>query len=85
VACHWRLEADGGRFLTGVFVGSGWLCGFSCCDRAFSAGVSLCLGVLGIFTTGRMVGHGASEGTHSIGHFHLFTASFIRKTTAFLE
>ena len=57
---------------------------FSCCDRAFSAGVFLSSGLLGIFMTRRMVGHGASEGTHSIGHFHLFTASFIRKTTAFL-
>jgi hypothetical protein len=38
-----------------------------------------------MFTTGHMVGHGVSEGTHSIGLFHLFIASFIRKTTAFLD
>ena len=52
---------------------------------ARSALVFLCVWILGIFMTGRMVGHGASDGTHSIGLFHLFTASFIRKTTAFLD
>jgi len=55
---------------------------------ARSALVFLCVlgfGFWVIFMTGHMVRHGVSERTHSIGLFHLFIASFIRKTTAFLN
>lgn len=40
--------------------------GFSCCDRAFSAGVSLRFRFWVIFMTGHMVGHGVLERKHSI-------------------
>jgi hypothetical protein len=52
---------------------------------AFSAGVFIVFRILGIIMTERSVGHCVLGGTHRSGLFHLFSSSFIRKTTAFLD